>query len=415
MEENALERNNVVVGKSFSVFAIAALFVMFDSFHLQFVRNIPALVIPLLGALIMGGYMLMHPLQFVKDESKRNLVIVFAIICVYQFLFCTERNATTIMLYIFTFLTGMTVIRLNDEYKIKLLEYISVSLGLILLFSIPGWIMYLLHIPMPHHTEYDGVFYTHTFYPTFTLNGYPYQNPISRFTSVFQEPGHLATTCVFLLFLNRFNLRKWYNVLFLVSDLMSLSLAGYGLLLLALGFYILIFSKYKKTAIVILVMLMALVTFLSLKINSGDNVIYEKIVSRLEYSEDKGIAGNNRYSSNFESKYKKFVKSSDVYFGVGNLPRNKKWWHNSAGWKRAVVTNGVIGLILVCLFYYMNVRKYRHPACVAFFILWLVSNSIRDHVLKEYWLYLFICAMPLLSSYVPVRKRKKAIDVSTEK
>ena len=407
--EQSTDKDNIF-DNSFWIYAVTALFVMFDSFHLQFVRTMPALVIPFIGAIIMGGYALTNPLMFAKKVKDKNIVILFAVICIYQFLFCAERNAVTILLYAFTFITGLTIIRLKDEFKIKLLHYVSLSLGIILLFSIPGWIMYLLHYPMPHHTEYDGVFYTHTFYPTFTLNGYPYESPISRFTSVFQEPGHLATTCVFLLFINRFNLTKWYNILFLVSILLSLSLAGYGLLIMAFGFYILLFSKYKKLAIIFLVLLMAVVTFLSLKINGGDNVIYERIVSRLEYSEDKGIAGNNRYSSTFDSKYKKFIKSSDVYFGVGNLPQNKKWWTNSAGWKRAVVTNGIIGLVLVCLFYYMNVRKYRHPACLAFFILWLVANSIRDHVLKEYWLYMFVCAMPLLSSYLPVKKEKKPME-----
>lgn len=404
-----------VIRDYFWVYAITALFIMFDSFHLQFVRTVPTLVMPFLGTIIMGGYVLAYPLLFLRNDANKKFVILFAVICVYQFLFCSERSAVTVLLYMLTFFTGMTVIRLKDEYKIKLLQYISISLGIILLFSILGWIMYLLHYPMPHHTEYDGVFYTHTFYPTFTVNGYPYESPIPRFTSVFQEPGHLATTCVFLLFVNRFDIKKWYNVLFLVSVLLSLSLAGYGLLIMALGFHILLFSRYKKLAITVLVLLLAVVTFLSFKINDGDNVLYERIISRLEYSEDGGIAGNNRYSSTFDSKYKKFVKSEDIYLGVGDLPQNKKWWTNSAGWKRAVVTNGIIGLILICMFYYLNARKFRNPACMVFFLLWLVSNSIRDHVLKEYWLYMYLCAMPLLASYKPIKKEKNLIEDNSEK
>lgn len=380
----------------FLIFALGALFVMFDSFHLQFVRGASPLLFPFLGTVIMGLYFSINSCHF-NVSANKGLLVFFAVICIYQYLFCTYISVISLFLYVFTFTCTFFIITLNDDLKARLISLISVSLGIILFLSIIGWILYLLHIPMPHHTEYDGVFYTHTFYPTFTLNGYPYEGEIPRFTAVFQEPGHCATTCLFLLFINKFNLKKWYNILFLVSILLSLSLAGYGLLIFALFMNIILYSQHRKKAIFFLLVLCASVTLFALKYNQSDNIIYLRIISRLEYSEDKGIKGNNRYSSTFESNYSRFIKSGDLYFGVGNLPQNKKWWTNSAGWKRALVTNGLIGLSLVVLFYFVLARKSK--ACMAFFLIWVISNMIRDHVLKEYWLFMFICAMPVLKSY----------------
>lgn len=398
--ENIAIKNN----KSFCFFAIGALFVMFDSFHLQFVRWSPVLLFPVLGGIIMLFYYLFHPSSFNFKQSK-GLVSFFAVICIYQLFFCTEKAPIHFILYIFTFVCGLFVIGLADDYKKILILFTSKILAFILLFSIAGWMMYLLHIPMPHHTVYDGVFYTHTFYPTFTVNGYPYQDPIPRFTAVFQEPGHLASTCVFLLFINKMDLRRWYNLVMFVSVLLSLSLGGYGLLVGAILLYTMLYSRHRTIAVFLFVILCSLITFVSVKLDNGNNILYQVIISRLEYSEDKGIAGNNRYSKQFEGNYSKFVKSDDLYFGLGDYPQNKKWWTNSAGWKRALVTNGLVGVVLVVLFYFVMTKKRK--ACLSFFLIWLVSNMIRDHLLKEFWLYIFICAMPLLSSYpIYVKKRK---------
>ena len=76
-----------------------------------------------------------------------------------------------------------------------------------------GWILYLFNVSLPHYIDLSDPYYVHTIYYLFNLNGLPEFQIVPRFSGSFLEPGHLGTMCVFLLYINRFNLRKkviWY-------------------------------------------------------------------------------------------------------------------------------------------------------------------------------------------------------------
>ena len=42
------------------------------------------------------------------------------------------------------------------------------------------------------------------------------------------------------------------------------------------------------------------------------------IISRLEYDEEKGIAGNNRTTMFFDNQYSKMFESGDQYLGIAD-------------------------------------------------------------------------------------------------
>ncbi len=395
-------------GIAFKVFAFITLLIMFDSFHLQFMIGLPNILVPCIGSVVLFFLMLSNGQLFKFTQKQTTTCLIFLLICLYQIVFASA-SLTTMITHGLTFICGMAIIFLKDDLKVEMLRVTSIAMGCILILSLAGWILYLLHIPMPHHTEQNLYnFYTITFYPTFLLNQYPYEAAIPRFTSMFLEPGHLATTCVLLLFANKMELKKWYNLLMLIAVILSFSLSAYGLLIGAYGLYYLIYGKRKVLAIILFLAFLTGLTIFAIVYKQGDNPVYELIISRLEYNESTGtIRGNNRFTSYFEFKYNQFIHSGDKYFGLGRLDASQRWWTDSAGWKRAVVTNGIVGIVLILLFYIKLAKERKCADCLALFIIWLVGNLVRDHVLKEFWLYIMIFAMPALKLYSNQRKLGK--------
>ena len=84
-----------------------------------------------------------------------------------------------------------------------------------------------------------------------------------RFSGPFAECGHMSMICAFLLYANRFNLQQWYNIVFFISVLFSLSLAGYVLLGLGLLLYSMKLVIVLRTSI-LLMMIIKIVNYLML-------------------------------------------------------------------------------------------------------------------------------------------------------
>lgn len=391
-----------ILGISFVFFEIGILLFVFSSMNMSLTWPFSKLYITLYVFLSTCFFLFVQKKGLLKITStKINLCIFLSILCLYQLVFCVHPSPDTIFRYVATFLVGSVIIVSELKVKVRLLDVFSKTLGFLLIISLVGWGLYLVGFPLPNYTTYDGIFYTHTNYYLFLLNGYPSEQDIPRFVGMFQEPGHLGTTCAFLLFVNRFNLRRWDCLVMFISLLLSLSLAAYGLLIGGIIMYMLLYSRHKIFYSSLFILILIGVVLLMVNLKQGDNALNQKIISRLEMTEEGKIAGNNRYSDFFRYRYSNYIKSDDRYFGIGNMYDNlsRRWWNNSAGWRRLLVTHGIIGTILVLLFYILVLRKNYSRMGVALFVLFLVANMIRDHVMKEYWLYIYLIAVPVLEVY----------------
>ena len=69
-----------------------------------------------------------------------------------------------------------------------------------------------------------------------------------RFYSMFDEPGVVGTLGTFLLFANRYDFRKWYNIVMILSCLLTFSLAGYILTFIGLIYFMVTHRKSFKMA-----------------------------------------------------------------------------------------------------------------------------------------------------------------------
>jgi hypothetical protein len=352
---------------------------------------------------------------------QNNIVLCafFVIIQFYNYFFTLDQTVITMLdCVIATFCTCGLLI-LTDNIKIDILNFCTKVLGIILLISIPAWILYLLGFSWSHYVSSDSgsEFYIHANYYFFVVSAKPQDIiDIQRFMSMFLEPGHLATICCFFLFINKFNFRRWEVWLMFIAILLSLSLAGYGLFIGGVIFYLILYNKHYKKYLSVFLLLIVILSVFFINLNEGDNVINEKIISRLVF-EDGEMSGNNRFTQRFESHYAKYIKSDDIYWGIGqklkSIDVKYNWLFASAGWKKNLVTHGIIGISMVLIFYFLLLFVKWSYAGFFFFIVFFIANCIRDYPLREYWLYTFILALPLLQRQYQNTKYKEMAGIET--
>lgn len=314
------------------------------------------------------GYFLIHP-QFGVREFFTQILPQFVPIC--------------------------CIVFPKDEYKENILNYITKWFSLIMMVSIPLYLVTLLiHLPNlgmldPGSNRY-GIFENYIFYVK-EIGGF--EEGFSRFGGPFLEPGYLGMIGAFLLFVNKFDFSKREVIIILCSIVLTFSLAGW---VLAFWGYISIqYYNGKFTLNRIILFSICLYAFISLAqyYNDGNNLINNEILSRLEFDENKGIVGNNR---NVETMTVFFQEMWDnkklVLYGY---PESAFWgladWETiGAGLERFMVFHGLLGVFYVFLFYIVSIlyskdKKY----AILFLILIMLCFWQRTYAQWFSWIICF--------------------------
>ncbi len=388
--------------------SIGVILLMYKSNRILFVRPIPESLVFLVAFISFVIYFRVNISELIKTSLFKFVSIFFinAIFWYDKFIVGTF----SILGYICTCVTilGATVLVLLDDKKKQwiLSSFISCT-QFIVAIGLFGWILYLLNVSLPHYTDLSDPYYVHTIYYLFNLNGLPEFQIVPRFAGSFLEPGHLGTMCVFLLYINRFNLRKKSNIVLLIGTLLSFSLAAYGLLV---GAILIILYQYHKYLWLSVSLSMYLgVGLFAITYNDGDNILNMAIVSRLEMTDEGEIAGNNRTSMEFDSTYEKFLRSNEIWTGVGSKAFGVRGDGSDnitigcASYKRYFFLRGIIGSSLIVIFLILYCFYYHSSWSWGFFIIYVVANLIRDYPTMEMWMYLYLLAIPYLSN---VQKRQ---------
>lgn len=284
------------------------------------------------------------------------------------------------------FISLVSVVLLPVKEKLYLLKAIINCFVVILLISIPAWILYLLGVPLPHsgliyHSDNFHEFYDYYFFRVAAKFSF-----FPRFGSIFLEPGQLATPCAFLWYLNGANFSR-KNIVLLVAIILSFSLVGYGLV--AFGFVarrIVDTSKYRILK-VFLALSVVLGAFFYLSQNeSSDDPVQELILSRLEYDDELGIVGNNRLSGQFRARYEVFIKSSDRYLGIHDkLVSGYDWTGNCAGIQKFIVHRGIIGFSVFMMFILTLFWYKRSLSSLLWLTILMMAFATRDMLQTPLW------------------------------
>ena len=134
----------------------------------------------------------------------------------------------------------------------------------------------------------------------------------------------------------------------------------------------------------------------SVNLNSGENAVYNYLFKRLEFNNGE-ISGYNRFSSDLDNYYKEFLKSRSIYFGIGEVEfRKLSWDGGNAGYKVFIIQYGIIGTLLVFLFYFLMLMKSYSKIASLLFLAYILIFLQASYPLIESELIIFITAISIL-------------------
>lgn len=384
---------------------IGVVLLMFKSHRILYIRYVSDAFIYYVALLFILVYILYNTRRLEKLTAfKGTCILLLSTIYICNHMSVGLQTIVSVSCTLIT-LTGAIVMVLAPlEDKKVVLKVFKTSVEVIVLIGMIGWIPFLCGVDLPHFQDKSDRFYMHQVYYIFNTFAIHSAADLYRFCGPFLEPGHLGTMSAFLLYIGGFNLKKFGNIVLFVAILMSLSLAAYGLMVGAV--ILILFQRRNYFALLVMVGI-----FIGLGIGAsaylnGDNVLNKAIVSRLEITEDGEIAGNNRTTGFFDVSYDKYLKSDKIWLGIGRdafgsqSDTSDNITVGTAGYKRYFYLRGILGSTLILLFLLYYSYHYRLWRSFGFLIVYLVANLIRDYPTKEIWMYLFIMAMPLLSSNI---------------
>lgn len=375
---------------------------MYKSQRILWVRNIPEILICIFSFVILFYYGYKYRNKLLHT-TKSSLLCILALILntVYEAVWINELSFLGIIASLTVLYVSIIIILMPYRLKIRLLCIVTKVVIVTVLISLIGWFLFMVGVPLPHYLDTSDPYYIHEIYYLFNLN-FSVDSIIPRFAGVFLEPGHLGTICIFILYINSFQLSNFGNIVLLAGALMSLSLAAYGLLAIAICIH---FIQIKKILPLVLFGIIFIVGWIiAANYNYGDNVMYQLIYHRFEIKEGK-MVGNNRTSSYFDDKFQKYCSSSQIIMGTGHDAfgsdenANQNITIGCAGYKRYFFIRGIIGSVLVLTILISYLSSHISKWSIGFLIIYIIANCIRDYPLKPIWLFLYILAIPVLGNY----------------
>lgn len=365
------------------IYYIVILILFLDSMVPWFTFGINKLILESVGLVLIIVVAIRFRL-FSKAYNK-TLFFLFLLFCLWMARFNTIFGIINTLVH---WLILVSIIRLKEEYKVEIVNFITKWFGILMLISMIGYVLFVVGIPMRHvYVEYGRTYYFDNYF--FFL-----QREMFRFQGPFIEPGHLTMGLAPLLFLNKYNLRNIYVLFLFIAQLLSFSLAGY--ISLFVGFFMVSYLSGLRKILPSFLIFLFFSFGVGLFVNSylGDEVFSSLILDRLKV-EDGKLVGDDRSSYYLERQFNQVVRSSDIFTGrFFDVELSEK---GVAGFKRFFVENGLIGLVLLLLSYFSiliplkNNRNIRKE--VLFFILFVLMLLYQN----AYPTWFFV-SIPLLCS-----------------
>lgn len=270
-----------------------------------------------------------------------------------------------------------SLIYLRRDRMLDCIKFITKWLAIIIFISSIFYILFLLHVPLPHssfalggNSLKDSLENYYFFVQVYEGFGF------TRFFSIFLEPGYLTLGVAPLLFLNKYDIINKYVLMLIFGQLLSFSLAGFILLLFGI-FYVLLFSKVKRklkkfSAIIITIT----IAFIAAYNFFGEAYFEHTVFRRIEFVNGT-LSGDDRSSKYLDYKYDNLMSGEDMWVGTKfDVTQSEK---GVSGYKLFTVENGLIGVLLVILTYLsiisFKVRFNLRTGEIIFCLLMLYQNA----------------------------------------
>ncbi len=283
-------------------------------------------------------------------------IFTYLILLFYQ-LVVNNANFGGIVVQLFNILIFLSLFRIDTLELENLATFIAKVMSILLSFSIPCFFLHLLGFSFPSQDVVFGEegLYSYTNYYFFMIDDRSIFSTIfPRFHSVFLEPGHLGTATVLLLLTQIGKWRKWYNIVLIVATLLTFSLAAYVIFVVVIFLNLWCQRKNIVKKLFLSISVIMLISISAFYYNGGDNLVHDLILIRLEI-DDGELAGDNRVTDDFQMEYDNFLNSTDLLFG-----RETDYTvFGNSGFRVYIYENGVVGLILLIIFYFVAFSHYK--------------------------------------------------------
>lgn len=208
-----------------------------------------------------------------------------------------------------------------------------------------------------------------------------------RLSGLFDEPGVVGTFSAFILVTMGYRVREWKGYVILAAGILSFSLAFY---LMSLLYLLMRKGVVNRIKVLVFIMLLA--------VTAGSiSFIQEMIIDRLAIKEG-ALAGDNRTTEEVDMAFSNFTMSDNVW--TGNAERVDESGIGSASWKAAIMDYGIIGNVLIALFFLLLASSkpiHFSRQTVIFSILFVISVYQRPHVFEPSYILLFIGGLIYIS------------------
>ena len=214
---------------------------------------------------------------------------------------------------------------------------------------------------------------------------------LERLCGMYREPGFVGTIGVLYLLGDKFNLRKWQNLVIFAACVCTFSLAFFVLLILG-GVLKAVFNmRNRRTFVLSIVAIVAIIvgyfSFMSLPLDP--NSMWGQLQERMVIT-DEGLAGDNRFGGSSEYAQIAFdeFSQSDLniqLLGYGEDTRlipgtTTNIWQNVHSYKEYVFNFGYIGLLLLAAIFvfgvlvkYKGVTKKAKGSIIALLFVFVIS------------------------------------------
>ena len=328
---------------------------------------------------------------------RYNISIVFLFI---WFIWSSVRDGDDYAFFkniIMVCLPLLFVTLMGTEEQSKLKYGFITFLALILMPSLVFYLLFILGYNLPNsiivHPSY-GLFYNYYF---FVISWSLDSSIFLRFSSIFLEPGHLGMICALCLYAEKYDWKKWQNIVILISLVVTLSLAAY--VLLVAGWFIFAFQDKKLGVNFIINVIAILLLFycfelLTAKYNDG-GIITNKIINRFEYDSERGIAANNRNTYDFKIWYENFSHQSEYFIGLSKEEFYKKFPYGNSSYQVFIAQYGIIGFLIMLAYFYSYLLDKHTKIGVGMFLLFFISFIQRPYWFWEAESFMYICSISL--------------------
>lgn len=306
------------------------------------------------------------------QRTKSSIIVSILFLCLYLWLSKYSNIYGTLELII-QWLILCYIVSLKYEYKIQLIDFITKWFAILMSISLGAYILFLSGVSFPGTiVEYQQYFMdNHYFF---------LQKELFRFQSVFLEPGHMTMGLAPLLFINKYNLKNRYVLILFIAQMLSLSLAGYMMMMIGYSVLFLFDKQSKKSKLISVLLSVILICSVAIFMqNSFENNVFDNLIFRRMEFDNGHFVGDNRSSVYLDRQFEDVVSSSDILTGrYFNSEMSEK---GVAGYKKFIVQFGLIGCVLLILSFFSThkllIYKFRRNAflLVIMILLLLLQNA----------------------------------------